>query len=107
MWVWRDGSGRIASVTGSIHQETLDWLRAEDEQNHVPSFAPSPVRQPEPEPEPVVDEPVDLVAPKHYDAKADWVAFAVASTAGSEEPVSEVDADAMTKADLIELYGGN
>lgn len=47
-----------------------------------------------------------LEVPKHYDQKADWVAFVVAKTADSSAPVSEEDADAMTKADLIELYGG-
>ena len=30
MYVWRDKTGRIESVTGSIHQPTLDWLLAED-----------------------------------------------------------------------------
>ncbi|GJJ22288.1 hypothetical protein MTY414_59610 [Mycolicibacterium mageritense] len=47
MWVWRDKSGRIASVTGSIHQETLDWLRAEDEwKSRKSQSAPQPTPDP-------------------------------------------------------------
>lgn len=113
MWVWRDGSGRVASVTGSIHQKTLDWLLAEDDWHFgaAPVVAPEPVVeqlpvQPEPEPEPEQDAPV-LVAPKPYASKAEWVAFAVAKSASGDVQVSEEDAEAMTKDDLIELYGGN
>ena len=50
MWVWRDKSGRIASVTGSIHQPTLDWLRAEDEWKSRKS-------QPAPQPAPADPTP--------------------------------------------------
>lgn len=31
MFVWRDKNGRIASVTGSVHARTLEYLKAEDE----------------------------------------------------------------------------
>ena len=114
MWVWRDESDRITSVTGSIHRKTLDWLLAEDDWRF--GSAPTPVVEAEPEPaisqqapvepEPPSDSPAPT-APKTYASKAEWVAFAVAKTAGSESPVSEEDAEAMTKDDLIELYGGN
>lgn len=56
--------------------------------------------------EPGVVESGEFEPPKHADSKADWVAFVVAKTADGEGPVSEEDAEAMTKADLIELYGG-
>jgi hypothetical protein len=37
--------------------------------------------------------------------KEEWVNYVVAKTATTNEPVSVEDADAMSKADLIELYG--
>lgn len=106
MWVWRDESGRITSVTGSIHRNTLDWLLAEDDWR----FGSTPVVEPEPVIEQSAVEPVEPqapTAPKVYATKAEWVAFVVAKTADTENPVSEEDAEAMTKDDLIELYGGN
>ncbi|OFB37968.1 hypothetical protein BA059_16870 [Mycolicibacterium sp. (ex Dasyatis americana)] len=108
MWVWRDSSGRIASVTGSIHQGTLDWLLAEDAWRFgAVEVAPAPASAPIIEQQPV--EPVaheEILAPKQYASKSEWVAYVVAKTADGESPVSEEDADAMTKDDLIELYGG-
>lgn len=56
--------------------------------------------EPEPEPEPEsTPEP-----PRHADPKSDWVAFAVD---GAEEGkrVSREEAEAMTKAELIEMFG--
>lgn len=108
MWVWRDGSGRIASVTGSIHQKTLDWLRAEDEWNQRDANPVKPAEPAQRNETPWQTESAGgLSEPKPYDAKADWVEFVVAKTANTADPVSHADADALTKAELIELYGGD
>lgn len=70
-----------------------------------PKAEPEPQKAPEPEPTPEPEqEPQD--PPKTSDTKAEWVAYVVAATADTDEPVSEEDAEAMTKAELIELYGG-
>lgn len=66
MFVYRDKAGRIESVTGSIHQPTLDWLLAEDEWNQsggkkaAPATrAPHPAKRQSPresvKPEPAAD----------------------------------------------------
>ncbi|WUI02104.1 hypothetical protein OHR68_09940 [Spirillospora sp. NBC_00431] len=51
------------------------------------------------------DDPGELERPSVRAAKADWVAFAVSHSDESKR-LSEEDAAAMTKADLVELYGG-
>jgi hypothetical protein len=77
-----------------------------------PKARPKPQKEkaPEPVPEPVVEPVVEatevLEPPKHYDQKSEWVAYVVAKTKDTDKPVSEDEADAMTKSDLIELYGG-
>jgi len=47
-----------------------------------------------------------LERPKDYATKAEWVEFVVAKTAETEQPVSVDEADALSKNELIELYGG-
>jgi hypothetical protein len=59
-----------------------------------PEAEAAPEVEPEPEPESEPERPAD------YAAKSDWVAWAVYK--GAEE----ADASAATKAELIELYGG-
>lgn len=67
---------------------------------------PEPVPPPAPEPTPVVEaetEPetvAELPVPKHYDTKPEWVDFAVSNGLDRDE------AEVLTKAELIELYGG-
>ena len=83
--------------------EALGSVRAEPRVDPEPpeTVADEPVTDSEPAPEPVLVE-----KPKPYDSKAEWVAYVVATTVDSESPVSEADADDLTKAELIELYGG-
>jgi hypothetical protein len=57
------------------------------------AVSPEPEPAPEPEPEP---EPESVERPARADAKADWVEFAVACG------WSRDDAEAATKADLVE-----
>lgn len=72
-----------------------------------PSTVPAPVEGPEPHPPTPHTEPSRGVErPKDYDSKAEWVLYAVASSAGTDNPVTEQDAEELTKAELIELYGG-
>ncbi len=87
--------------------EALGSVRAEpkvDPQTPEPVEGEPVTETPESEHEPETEESVET--PKPYDSKAEWVAFVVASTAGAESPVSEEDAEDLTKAELIELYGG-
>lgn len=56
----------------------------------------------EPEEEPTPEPEKDAGRPKDYDTKADWVAYAVAV----DDSLSEEDAEAMTKAELVDKYGG-
>ena len=49
----------------------------------------------------------ELKPPLHTALKAEWVKFVVAKTADSDKPVSAEEADALSKADLIALYGGD
>lgn len=50
-------------------------------------------------PPPPVEPPDDDEAPKPYDAKPDWVDFAVSKGADRGE------AESLTKTELVELYG--
>lgn len=62
----------------------------------VPGAEPA---EPETEAEPV-PEPVESDAPSQHDLKADWVDYAVSKGLDRDE------AEELTKAELIELYGG-
>jgi hypothetical protein len=42
--------------------------------------------------------------PERADPKATWVAYAVAITADTPAPLSEAEADAMSKAELVERF---
>lgn len=96
---------RNGQALGSIFHAKVDPEAAEP---------PAPVTEPvsvvetvtEPvpvaEPEPIAAEPVesDLIEPKPYASKADWVDFAVAKGADPDE------AAALTRGELADLYGG-
>jgi len=45
------------------------------------------------------------VAPKTTDPKADWVGWAVHVSQTTDTPITPDDADALTKQDLIEMFG--
>lgn len=61
----------------------------------------APAEKPEQTPvEEPVEEPEVSEVPAHSALKADWVDFAVECGAARDE------AEALTKADLIDLYGG-
>jgi hypothetical protein len=47
------------------------------------------------------------VQPKTTDSKAEWVGWAVHKSQSTDSPITSDDAEALTKADLIELYGVN
>ena len=47
-----------------------------------------------------------LGPPQRVATKAEWVDYAVASCAGTDTPLSVEDAEAMTKAELVEQFGG-
>jgi hypothetical protein len=47
------------------------------------------------------------VQPPPYASKAEWVGWAVHASQSTDTPITPDDADALTKADLIELYGVN
>ena len=74
----------------------------------VPGAAPAEAKAEEPEtkPEPKTEQPEPLEAPKPYDTKAEWVDYVVAKTKDSASPVSEEDAKALTKDELVDKYGG-
>ncbi len=89
-----------------------------DSSEAEPDIQPA-ANQPEPEPESVpepVEEPTatepevesETVStpkpPRHVYPKSDWVAFAV-DGAEENERVSREEAEAMTKAELIEMFG--
>jgi hypothetical protein len=46
------------------------------------------------------------VPPPHAALKEAWVDFVVAKTAATDKPVTAEEADALSKPELIELYGG-
>lgn len=49
----------------------------------------------------------ELVAPKKTAAKPEWVAFAVAKSASTDEPLTEEQANELTTAQLIERFGAS
>lgn len=57
MYVWRNEAGRIESVTGSIHQPTLDWLLAEDEWRQSGGKKQTSARSSHPAKQPAKPEP--------------------------------------------------
>ncbi len=81
-------------AVGSINYAELAALRGEGavQAEAAPSGA-AEAAPPEPEPE-------TSSAPKHYDAKGEWVDYAVSQGADRDE------AESLTKQDLIEMYGG-
>lgn len=53
-------------------------------------------------------EPVtEIEQPAKSAAKPEWVAFAVAKSAGTDEPLTEEQANALTTAQLIERFGAS
>jgi hypothetical protein len=101
--------GEDGHVAGSVNRAQLAELLAGTDDEELKAHyrellgeseeaqpAAEPPSEPdiEPEPEPGPERPTD------YAAKADWVAWAVYKGA------DEADASAATKAELIELYGG-
>jgi hypothetical protein len=44
-------------------------------------------------------------APKVTDSKSEWVGWAVYASQKTDNPITPDDADALTKTDLIEMYG--
>ena len=76
------------AAAGAVH-----GMHVEDGRLVDPS-SPAPAPEPEPEPE-------ESGRPAQADNKAAWVDWAVAQGADRE------DAEASTKADLIELYGSD
>jgi hypothetical protein len=55
---------------------------------------------------PFVEDTV-RVQPAPYASKAEWVGWAVHASQSTDSPITPDDADALTKSDLIELYGVN
>lgn len=49
----------------------------------------------------------ELVEPKKTAAKPEWVAYAVAKSAQTDEPLTEEQATALTTAQLIERFGAS
>lgn len=95
---------RKGQVLGSVLHRAVPKTetapeREEDEQQPAPEAV-----EPEPEPE---TEPGEVVRPKDYAPKPEWVRYAVAVTADTDNPLSEWDADDLTKTELIERYGGH
>jgi hypothetical protein len=52
-------------------------------------------------------EKVERTQPAPYAPKAEWVGWAVHVSQATDSPISPDDADALTKQDLIEMYGVN
>lgn len=50
-------------------------------------------------------EKTERVAPAPYASKGEWVGWAVHVSQSTATPLSPDDAEALTKTDLIELYG--
>lgn len=50
-------------------------------------------------------EASEPAVPPPYASKKEWVGWAVAESARRGDPISPDDAEALTKTDLIELYG--
>jgi hypothetical protein len=87
---------RKGEALGSI-QVGVDPSEPEDEQKpESQSEQPKQESAPESKQEPQQGPE----APKHADTKADWVDYAVSQGTDREE------AESLTKADLIEMYGG-
>lgn len=99
---------RNGQALGSVLHSAVPGADAEPEEKVEPQPPPEPVPEPapvevpipEPEPDPAEVESVDVQPPKQYDAKPEWVEFAVSNGLDREE------AESLTKAELIELYGG-
>jgi len=51
-------------------------------------------------------ETTERVMPAPYASKAEWVGWAVHVSKDTATPLSPDDAEALTKTDLIEQYGG-
>ncbi len=47
------------------------------------------------------------VQPATYASKAEWVGWAVHISQSTDSPITPDDAEALTKTDLIEMYGVN
>jgi hypothetical protein len=47
----------------------------------------------------------DRVQPPAYAPKRDWVGWAVQISQSTDSPITPDDAEALTKQDLIEMYG--
>jgi len=52
-------------------------------------------------------EKSDRVAPKTTDSKAAWVGWAEYISQSTDSPITSDDAEALTKTDLIEMFGVN
>jgi hypothetical protein len=52
-------------------------------------------------------EKTERVQPADYAPKGEWVGWAVHISQSTDSPISPEDASALTKQDLIELYGVN
>lgn len=80
-------------------------VEAAEPDKPVEKTAATPVKEPDHEPQPVIAEP-KLRAPQTNASKAEWVAYAVAMRdEGVSEANAKADAEAMSKADLITVYG--
>ena len=51
------------------------------------------------------EETAERVCPPPYASKGEWVGWAVHASQIAGDPLSPDDAEALTKQDLIELYG--
>lgn len=126
MFVYRDEKGRITDVRGSIHHAQLEELQKESKQvdpakasgqtttefssvDEDSLAALEAAKAPEPVPEPppdetefrsALDEPVSE-RPNRSDRKEDWVDYAVSQGLDREE------AEAYTKQELVDEYGGD
>lgn len=52
-------------------------------------------------------EKTERVQPAPYASKGEWVGWAVHISQSTDSPITPDDAEALTKQDLIELYGVN
>jgi hypothetical protein len=125
MFVYRDSSGKITDVLGSICYAELEELQKEygeakegaeavsvepdvgPDETTMKAFEEAKALEPEPEPEfksaldtPEESEEAEEVdeLPKTSDSKATWIDYAVAQGSDREE------AESMTKQELVDFY---
>lgn len=91
---------RNGQVLGSVLHSAVPGASG-PKSKKAKAVEPEPEVTPESQSETETDEQDEVVdPPKPYDSKAEWVDYAVSKGAQRDE------AEELTKADLIEMYGG-